>query len=117
MKFLIDVNLPPHLARWLNSRGHEAKHLADLDLLTATDTGIWDRGKNQEEIIVSKDNDFYDRSLIFGAPPQVFHIAVGNCSNARLFDLLQSQWSEIETALSLGSKLISITQEKIEVFP
>lgn len=117
MKFLVDVNLPPRLARWLSSRGHEAMHLADLDLLTATDTGIRDRGKNQEEIIVSKDNDFYDRSLIFGAPPQVFHIAVGNCSNARLFDLLQSQWSEIESALSSGSKLISITQEKIEVFP
>jgi len=55
--------------------------------------------------------------LIFGAPPQVFHIDVGNCSNARLLDLIQSQWSEIEIALASGSKLISITQEKIEVFP
>lgn len=117
MRFLVDVNLPPRLARWLSSRGHEARHLVDLNLLTATDTGIWDRGKNEEEIIVSRDNDFYDRSLIFGAPPQVFHIAVGNCSNARLFDLLQSNWSEIEIALSSGSTLISMTQEKIEVFP
>ncbi len=117
MRFLVDVNLPPRLARWLRSHGHDAVHLADLDLLTATDTGIWDRGRNEEEIIVSKDNDFYDRSLIFGAPPQVFHIAVGNCSNARLFELLQSQWSEIEIALLSGSTLISMTQEKIEVFP
>jgi predicted nuclease of predicted toxin-antitoxin system len=117
VNFLIDVNLPPRLARWLSSRGHDGKHLSDLDLLTATDTRIWDRGKSQGEIIVSKDNDFYDRSLIFGAPPQVFHIAVGNCSNARLFELIQSQWNEIEIAFVSGSKLISLTQEKIEVFP
>ena len=68
MKFVVDVNLPPRLARWLKSQGDEAEHLADLDLLTATDTEIWDRGRNQEAIIVSKDNDFYDRALLFGGP-------------------------------------------------
>jgi hypothetical protein len=47
----------------------------------------------------------------------VFHVAVGNCSNDRLLDLIQSQWGEIEVALASGSKLISMTQEKIEVFP
>ncbi len=116
MKFLVDVNLPPRLAEWLSSQSHEAQHLADLDLLTATDTEIWHRATNQGEIIASKDYDFYDRSLIFGAPPQVFHIAVGNCSNARLLELIQLQWSEIDGALSSGSKLVSMTQEKIEVF-
>jgi predicted nuclease of predicted toxin-antitoxin system len=49
VKFLVDVNLPPRLARWLSSRGHEAKHLVDLDLLTATDTeyGIEERTKRK----------------------------------------------------------------------
>ncbi|MDP2606625.1 MAG: DUF5615 family PIN-like protein [Deltaproteobacteria bacterium] len=117
MKFLVDVNLPPRLARWLRSRGHEAEHLADLNQLRATDTGVWNRGRQLRSVIVSKDNDFYDRALLFGAPPQVLHVAVGNCNNARLFDLIESQWSEIEIALASGSKLVSITQEKIEVFP
>jgi predicted nuclease of predicted toxin-antitoxin system len=40
--------------------------------------------------------DFYDRALLFGAPPQVVHIAVGNCSNTGLFDALAYQWDEIE---------------------
>ena len=117
MKFLVDVNLPPRLARWLRFRGHEAEHLADLDLLTATDTRIWEQGRTQEAIIGSKDNDFYDRALLFGAPPQVLHIAVGNCGNARLFEILDSGWLEIEIGLSSGSRLISVTQEEIEVFP
>jgi predicted nuclease of predicted toxin-antitoxin system len=117
VNFLVDVNLPPRLARWLKSRGHEAEHLADLHQLRATDTRVWNRGRRLRLVIVSKDNDFYDRSLLFGAPPQVLHVAVGNCSNARLFEILTSEWTDIETALSAGSKLISITQERIEVFP
>jgi predicted nuclease of predicted toxin-antitoxin system len=67
-------------------------------------------------VIFSKDVDFYDRALLFGAPPQVVHIAVGNCSNDSLLQLLASEWSDIENALSAGAKLISITLEKIEVF-
>lgn len=117
MKFLVDANLPPRLCRWLRSRGHEAEHLADKDLLRATDTQLWERGKNHQVIIFSKDVDFYDRALLFGAPPQVLHVAVGNCSNARLFHILDSEWSDIEAALSSGSKLVSITQQRIEVFP
>ena len=116
MKFLVDAILPPHLCRWLRTHGHDAEHLADKDLLRATDTEIWDLGRDQRVIILSKDVDFYDRSLLFGAPPQVLHIAVGNCSNSQLLHVLDSQWSNIAAALSSGSKLVSVTQQKIEVF-
>jgi predicted nuclease of predicted toxin-antitoxin system len=44
-----------------------------LNLLTATDTQIWERGKVENLVIFSKDVDFYDRALLFGAPPQVVH--------------------------------------------
>ena len=117
MKFLVDANLPPRLCHWLRARGHEAEHLTEMNLLTVTDTQLWDRGKNQQVIIFSKDVDFYDRAALFGAPPQVLHVAVGNCSNARLFHILNSEWADIEAALSSGSKLISVTQQRIEVFP
>ena len=117
MKFLVDANLPPRLARWLKSRGHEAEHLADLNQLRATDTGVWNRGRRLRSVIVSKDNDFYDRALLFGPPPQILHIAVGNCSNGRLFEILDSGWLEIEIGLSSGSRLISVTQDGLEVFP
>ena len=117
MRFLVDANLPPHLCHWLRSRGHEAEHLADLNLLRATDTQLWERGKNHQVVIFSKDVDFYDRALLFGTPPQVLHVAVGNCSNARLFHILDSEWSDVEAALLSGSKLVSITQQRIEVFP
>jgi len=69
VKFLIDANLPPRLCAWLKSRCHDAQHLFDLDLLDATDTEIWRRGEVQNLVIVSRDVDFYDRALLFGAPP------------------------------------------------
>jgi len=117
VKFLVDANLPPRLCQWLQARGHQAEHLADIDLLRATDTQLWERGKNQRIVILSKDFDFYDRALLFGAPPQVLHIAVGNCSNDRLLRVLGSEWPDIEAAFSAGSRLVSITQQKVEIFP
>jgi predicted nuclease of predicted toxin-antitoxin system len=117
VKFLVDVNLPPRLCRWLHSRGHDARHLGDLNLLTATDSEIWQRGRVETAVLVSKDNDFYNRALLFGASPQVLHIDVGNCSNNLLLEILTSSWSEIDTALSSGSRLVSVTQQGIEIFP
>ena len=116
MKFLVDVNLLSRFCVWLRSHRHEAEHVFDRNLLTATDTGIWERGKVEKLVIFSKDVDFYDRALLFGSPPQVVHIAVGNCSNTRLFGVLTSEWDAIERALLSGSRLISITLEKMEVF-
>jgi predicted nuclease of predicted toxin-antitoxin system len=116
VKFLVDANLPPRLCIWLRSLHHEAEHLFDCNLLTATDTQIWDRGRLESLVIFTKDTDFYDRALLYGAPPQVVHVAVGNCSNARLFSVLASEWNDIEQALVSGCRLISITLEKMEVF-
>ena len=99
MKFLVDANLPPRLGVWLRSQRHEAEHVFDRNLLTATDTQIWERGRPESLVIFSRDTDFYDRALLYGAPPQVVHIAVGNCSNTRLFSVLASEWDDIEQAL------------------
>ncbi len=41
MRFLVDAQLPPALARWLVAQGHEASHVLDHDMLEATDTAIW----------------------------------------------------------------------------
>jgi predicted nuclease of predicted toxin-antitoxin system len=66
-----------------------------------------------ENVVICR---LYDRALVFGAPPQFVHVAVGNCSNSRLFNILASDWKEIEQALVSGSRLISFLPEKIEIF-
>ena len=85
-------------------------------LLTATDTEIWNRGRVETLILFSKDIDFYDRALLYGPPPQVVHVGLGNCSNARMFEFLAAHWDEIDRALIVGSRLVALTPDKIEVF-
>lgn len=36
MKFLVDENLPPKLAVWITSKGHDAIHIRELGLLGQT---------------------------------------------------------------------------------
>jgi hypothetical protein len=38
----------------------------------ATDTEIWERGSVENLVIFSKNVDFYDQALLFGAPPRSF---------------------------------------------
>ena len=40
MRFLIDANLSPRIAEILTSGGHDAPHVRDVGLLTATDEKI-----------------------------------------------------------------------------
>ena len=82
MKFLVDANLPPRLCAWLRSHRHEAEHVFDRNLLTATGTQIWERGRVENLVIFSKDVDFYDRALLFGAPPHQVSYQVG-CAGRR----------------------------------
>ncbi|WCM27532.1 DUF5615 family PIN-like protein [Sphingomonas sp. QA11] len=40
MKFLVDAQLPPALCRWLDARGQQAVHVADIGLVAASDATI-----------------------------------------------------------------------------
>jgi len=115
VKFLVDVNLPPRLCDWLRQRGQEASHLSDFASLSTPDREVWRLATTRSEVIVSKDVDFYERSLLLGKPPQVLHIAVGNCSNDDLLGILDQFWTTTLSELSAGARLISIHRDRLEI--
>jgi predicted nuclease of predicted toxin-antitoxin system len=41
MRFLVDAQLPPALARFLEARGHEASAARELGLRQAEDPALW----------------------------------------------------------------------------
>lgn len=43
MRLLLDANLSPRVAEALRAAGFDAVHVADVDLVTATDDVIFDR--------------------------------------------------------------------------
>jgi predicted nuclease of predicted toxin-antitoxin system len=58
MRFLVDAKLPIGLARMLQQLGHEAEHVADLEMMQTSDKLIWAWAKQNESTIISKDEDF-----------------------------------------------------------
>jgi len=113
--FLIDINLPPRLCDWLIQRSHQASHLSDLGGLRMKDTQVWQRAAAQRQVIVSKDADFYEWSLIHGQPPQVLLIALGNCSNNDLFHRLDTSWAKLDAQLSGGARLVVLHAHRLEI--
>lgn len=58
MRFLVDANLSPVVAARLRDGGHDAIHVADKGLLTASDQEILDRADDDERVVLSADSDF-----------------------------------------------------------
>jgi predicted nuclease of predicted toxin-antitoxin system len=117
MDWLIDAQLPPRLCAWFHSHGEHAVHVSDLENgLLLPDETLWNYARDREYIIVSKDRDFYDRSLLYGAPPQVLYITVGNCSNDRLIEILEYSWKEITSAIREQCPLVAVSQESVQKY-
>lgn len=57
---------------------------------------VWDYAKDNDLIIVSKDADMHDLSLVFGNPPKVIWLRLGNCSTSQVEDLLRRNFDAIK---------------------
>ena len=55
MRFLVDAQLPPALARWLVANGHTAEHVADRQMEAASDAAIWDCALQEAAAIITKE--------------------------------------------------------------
>jgi predicted nuclease of predicted toxin-antitoxin system len=83
VRFLIDPQLPPDLARFLISCGYQAQHVAEIGLLAAGDKDIWGRAKSDAAVIVTKDADFAALSTLHSGP-QIVWLRFGNTRKAEL---------------------------------
>lgn len=108
MRFIVDAQLPPALARKLTEAGHDAEHLLDVGLLEAADGIVWDYALEHEAIILTKDEDFAIRASVRQDSPSIVWIRIGNCSNGRLLTWLDNNLDVIVEALESGNRLIEV---------
>ena len=54
----------------------------------ADDTAIWRFARENGFTIVTKDSDFYERTLVHGSPPQVIWLKCGNVSTGEVEEIL-----------------------------
>lgn len=101
MKLLCDQNLSWRLPEKL--AGPDSQHIREAGMTESEDVDIWEYAKANEFVIVSKDLDFQQRSLLFGYPPKVVRLRVGNCTVQTIEDLLR-QYSKIIHQFGQDSK-------------
>ena len=96
MKLLLDQNLSRKLAKQIENIFPDSCHVTSVLSETVDDRTIWEFAKQNNFMIVTKDDDFEQRSILFGHPPKVIWIRLGNCRTADLERLLRDSQKVIE---------------------
>ncbi len=95
MKLIFDQNLSYRLVARLAVEFPDSTHVRDIGLKAHPDADIWHYAAKHALTIVSKDEDFQQRALLFGPPPKVIWIRVGNCATEQIVALLKARLNEI----------------------
>jgi predicted nuclease of predicted toxin-antitoxin system len=96
MKLLFDENLSHKLVELLVDIFPNSVHVRTVGLKTAVDRLVWEYAKRNDLMIVSKDSDMHQRSFLFGAPPKVIWVRLGNCSTTDVEKLLRRSFAAIK---------------------
>ena len=95
MKLFFDANLSRRLIGRLGDVFPDSRHVNLVTLSSRTDHAIWDYAAFHGLTIVSKDNDFRQLSFLYGPPPKVIWLSVGNAGTDVIGDLLESSRDRI----------------------
>ena len=96
MRLLFDENLSPALVRRLGDIFPDSLHVRDIGLKAADDPIVWEYAQENSLIICSKDSDMHQRSFVFGYPPKVIWVRLGNCSTSDVDRLLRKHYAAIK---------------------
>ena len=88
MKLLLDENLSPKLVHVLADGFPGSTQVELLGLRGASDATVWETARAHGYTIVSKDNDFRQRSFLHGPPPKVVWLSIGNAGTDAIRVLL-----------------------------
>ncbi len=107
MRFLVDAQLPPALARRIEALGHSAEHVVDCGLQAAPDTEIRRYAASAGAVIVTKDEDFAVRVVLEGGPAVVW-VRLGNVRRTELLRRIDADFHALLAALERGETLVEI---------
>jgi predicted nuclease of predicted toxin-antitoxin system len=107
MDFIVDVNLPKNFS-FFNSPNFV--HAVDIDG-RMTDGDIWDLAVRENRTILTKDVDFYHRSVLSTSRPKVVHFQLGNMMLRELHMYFDKNWLIILNAIHLSDLVVAYPHE------
>lgn len=112
MRFLVDAQLPPALARLLAAQGYIAEHVTDVARGDAPDRELWEYAKQHDAALVTKDEDFSDLALLDASAPVVVWVRLGNTRKQHLLEWFTPLVPQIVSMAEAGHRVIEL-REKI----
>jgi predicted nuclease of predicted toxin-antitoxin system len=109
VKLLFDENLSPKLPHLLASHFPGSVHVRECGLKGQPDQAIWEYARTHQFTLVSKDGDFYQRSLLLGAPPKLVWLCVGNCTRDHLLNLLLCHEKDIRSLETVTESVLLLS--------
>ena len=101
MKFLVDAQLPQHLAQELTLAGYDTLHTLNLPHGNRTqDEELAALATREDRILITKDSDFVSTFHLQHNPPKLLLVSTGNIDNATLLQLFLTNLIHLERALT-----------------
>jgi len=114
LKFIVDTQLPPLLADFLCRKRNDAIHTTSFpDGHLMQDKEIIDIAIQQERIIITKDNDFFDYYFLKGSPPKILFLKLGNIKNNTLLSLFENNIEKLLKLYLENSNLVILERDSI----
>ena len=95
MKLLLDENLSDRIIHRIVDLYPNSEHVKTLGLINTDDGIIWEYAKTNGFAIVSKDSDFYQRSLLYSHPPKFIYLRIGNSPTSKIVKILRDNFDTI----------------------
>jgi predicted nuclease of predicted toxin-antitoxin system len=108
VKFIIDNQLRPALARYLGKRGCDCEHVLDVGMAESSDLDICRYAEIHDRILVTKDDDFLYLAGRSHVKITLLWVRLGNCRTAALLAAFDRLWPLIESSLRAGDRIIEI---------
>ena len=101
MKLLLDENLSDRIVYRIIDLYPDSEHVKTLALTNTDDGIIWEYAKANDFVIVSKDSDFHQRSLLYGHPPKFIYLRSGNSPTSKIVQILRDSF---DTIIQFGNR-------------
>lgn len=95
MRLLFDHNLSPRLPNVLAVEYPKSAHVREFGMASAPDISVWEYAAAEGYAIVSKDSDFEQKAFLYGHPPKVIWLRVGNCPTTVIAAFLRNHLADV----------------------
>jgi predicted nuclease of predicted toxin-antitoxin system len=104
MKLLLDENISRRVVPFIQDLYPNSTQVVLVGLENTDDKLIRQYAIDNDFVIVTKDADYYDMTVLYGQPPKIVWLKMGNQSKAATIKTLQDNQQAIEKALIADDK-------------